>query len=67
MPCAGVSLLTFGGRNMDTLYVTTQRAPFELSSGKMLLDNSPESGKIFKIEGLKAKGYPPRNYCVSKP
>ncbi|XP_055322727.1 regucalcin-like [Sitodiplosis mosellana] len=62
LPVKGVSLITFGGPHWDTLFVATQRVPFELSTGKLYLDNSEGSGSIYAIKNIKAKGYPSRKY-----
>jgi len=45
VPCRNVSCCTFGGRKMDTLYITTARESLNLAEIK----SQPESGSLFVI------------------
>lgn len=59
-----VTDLAFGGPNLDILFVTTGSKAFDLGSGKVLSNFSPESGTVYMIKGLDAKGYPGRKLCL---
>ncbi|GJQ86434.1 hypothetical protein Trydic_g10341 [Trypoxylus dichotomus] len=54
LPADQISSLTFGGRNMDELYIATARIQF----GPMPAPHGPENGAIYRITGLGVKGYP---------
>ncbi len=48
MPCPKTSCCTFGGKNLDVLYITT--------AAKDDLENYPQAGNTFKVElGIKGK------------
>lgn len=52
LPAERVTSTTFGGKNMDILYVTTSR--FGLTDDQ--LAKQPDAGSVFKIEGLGIRG-----------
>ena len=54
MPVPCPTCVTFGGENYETLYVTTSKA---FLSAKVLAE-FPQSGDLFAIHGLGAKGFP---------
>lgn len=64
LPAEIVTNLAFGGPNLDILFITTGSKAFALDSGKVLSNFSPESGTIYMIKGLKAKGYSGRKLCL---
>ena len=55
LPVVETTACTFGGRNLDRLFVTT---------GMKKDLNEPDAGKIFVIDGLSSKGYPARTYKI---
>ncbi|XP_066581063.1 regucalcin-like isoform X2 [Prorops nasuta] len=57
-----VTSVTWGGANLDELYVTTARKSLTVEESK----NFPDSGATFKITGLNARGYPAENYIMYK-
>ncbi len=54
MPVPSPTCLTFGDENYETLYVTTARAFLS----DEVLARFPQSGDLFAIHGLGAKGFP---------
>lgn len=58
IPAPNVTNITFGGTNLDRLFVSTARAGL---SQKQLTE-SPQSGAIFEILGHDATGLPCRRY-----
>lgn len=60
IPSKQVTSVAFGGPNLDILYVTSASAPITAESiGVLPNDKQYEhAGKLFKITGLGAKGYP---------
>lgn len=57
--------LTFGGKDLSTLFVTTGSTAYNFTTGT-LTDRkfSSQSGLIFKILGLNTKGYAGRKVCI---
>ncbi|XP_012283418.1 regucalcin [Orussus abietinus] len=53
-----VSSVTWGGRNLDELFVTTGRRALTNEQ----LRAYPDSGSTFRITGLNVKGYPAHSY-----
>lgn len=51
-----VTSVTFGGRNLDELYVTTARVTLDNITKASL--SLPENGAVYKITGLNAQGVP---------
>ncbi|XP_038057161.1 regucalcin-like [Patiria miniata] len=58
-PCAYVTPCCFGGKNLDTLYVTTSKDG--LSEQKQ--QEQPLAGSLFKVTGLGFKGRPAYQYA----
>lgn len=51
LPAPHASSLAFGGKDLDTLYVTTVR-----ETGMLISSDHPEAGKLFAITGLGVRG-----------
>jgi sugar lactone lactonase YvrE len=58
LPVARVTCCTFGGKNLDDLYVTT--ASIGLTEKQML--EQPLAGKLFVIKNAGVKGLPPNRF-----
>lgn len=59
---------TFGGPDMDILFVTTGNNRTDIRSGNDVIGNNPPSqygGKLFEIHGLCARGYPPNDAIIN--
>ena len=57
--------LVFGDKELDSLYVTTGSIAYNFTTGGYSDRTfSSQSGKIFKVVGLNAKGYPSRKVCI---
>jgi L-arabinonolactonase len=56
MPTAKTTSLTFGGPNLDILYVTTMKMPSPIA-------DTPADGKLFAIHGLGVRGQPERRFA----
>ncbi|MEY2948959.1 MAG: hypothetical protein RLZZ248_160 [Bacteroidota bacterium] len=52
MPAAQITSLTFGGENLETLFVTSAKTGLDHSN----LESQPLAGSIFEIIGLEIKG-----------
>lgn len=68
MPTEVITSASFGGRNLEDLYVTTGTMGVDFYTGlpsDMTSVTSSPGGSIFVIKGLNAKGYPARrlNIC----
>lgn len=65
IPAEAVAAVTFAGPNLDILVVSTDKSPFNLTTGG-ISDRiiSPLSGSIFMVKGLGAQGYPGRQLCI---
>ena len=55
LPCIETTSCTFGGDNLDRLFVTTGIKPNLVEA---------DAGKIFVIDGLGVKGLPAFTYCI---
>ncbi|XP_031638621.1 regucalcin-like [Contarinia nasturtii] len=65
IPAEAVASVTFGGPNLDILFVSTDDRPFNITTGGISTrDISPLSGSIFMVKGLGSKGYPGRKLCI---
>lgn len=64
LPAEIVTAVTFGGPELDYLFVTTGSKAFALDSGKILSKFSPASDTVYMIKGLGAKGFPGRKLCI---
>ncbi|XP_026736696.1 uncharacterized protein LOC113500183 [Trichoplusia ni] len=60
VPAKQVTSVTFGGPNLDMLYVTTGRMEFEGPQPP------PPAGSVFSVTGISAKGHPNVNVRVDK-
>lgn len=61
IPAEAVAAVTFGGPNLDILFVSTDLFPFNTTTGSLSLRPiSPLNGSIFMIKGYGAQGYPGR-------
>lgn len=56
LPVETVTGAVYGGRNLDTLFVTTSVRKSDFYGQKHDESTSPDSGKIFMIEGFGSKG-----------
>lgn len=57
MPAETVTGAVYGGKNLDTLFVTTSTRKSNFYGQHEADSNSPDAGKIFMITGLGTKGY----------
>lgn len=55
MPASRVTSVVFGGRNLDTLYVTTMRKGLTPEQ----LEKQPAAGSVFAVTGLGTTGQRP--------
>ena len=60
IPARKVTSVTFGGLNLDILYVTTASAPLNAEAIGLHSDDKQTDldGRLFKVTGLGAKGFP---------
>lgn len=64
IPAEAVANVAFGGLNLDILFVSTDKAPFDFTTGGISTKIiSPLSGSIFMVTGLGETGYPARPAC----
>lgn len=65
IPAEAVAAVTFGGPNLDILFVSTDVHPFNTTTGGISTrELSPLSGSIFMVKGLGSRGYPGRKLCI---
>lgn len=65
IPAKVVSSVAFGGKHLDTLFVTSGRRGYDFNTGELTNKRyHGESGSIFMVKGLDAKGFPGRNVCL---
>ncbi|XP_031627179.1 regucalcin-like [Contarinia nasturtii] len=65
IPAEIVLGLVFGGKNYRTLFVTTGSTAYNFTTGGLSDGTfSQQSGLIFKVNGLNARGYPTRKIIV---
>lgn len=60
LPAKNITSCCFGGKNYDTLYITTAWKGLSEEERKL----QPEAGKLFKVTGLDTKGLPPNKFCA---
>lgn len=59
VPAEVVLAATWGGDNFESLFLTTASKPFEIDTGATSCRPlSPDSGKVFVVSGLNARGFP---------
>lgn len=60
IPARKVTSVAFGGPNLDILYVTTASAPVNAEAIGLHSDDKQTNldGRLFKVTGLDAKGFP---------
>lgn len=65
IPSHQVTAITFGGVNLDELFVTTATKTFDLqietpdaATEGVTATDQPLSGHLFKLTGLNSRGYP---------
>lgn len=57
--------MVFGGKHLDTLFVTTGRRGYDFDTGELTHKSyRGESGSVFMVKGLHAEGFPGRNVCL---
>ena len=65
IPAKVCSSVSFGGKHLDTLFVTTGRRGYDWNTGELTYKRyRGESGSVFMVKGLKAKGFPGRSVCL---
>lgn len=65
MPTQMITDCTFGGPNLDILFVTTGSIPLNVTSGGTTdMQITPSGGKLLTIKGLNAKGLPGRKVNI---
>lgn len=69
IPAHQVTAAAFGGPNLDELYVTTGAKFFDLQietrNSTVSETELPSSGHLFKVTGLKSRGYAPQKLtCI---
>lgn len=64
IPGKVVAGVAFGGKHMDTLFVTTFSKARATYTGDTISTEWPNSGFIYAVTGLGAKGFPGREACV---
>ena len=65
IPAEVCSSVSFGGKNLDTLFVTTGQRGFDFNTGVLTnIRYGGQSGSVFMVKGLNAKGFPRRRLCL---
>lgn len=60
IPAHQVTAAVFGGPKLNELFVTTGSKPFDIGIGEGdSVSEPPTSGYLFKVTGLKCRGYAP--------
>ena len=60
IPAHQVTAITFAGPNLDEIFVATAGIKTDLQTGdEDIVPEPPLSGHLFKITGLKSRGYAP--------
>lgn len=60
-----MSAATWGGDNFESLFLTTVSKPLEINTGAISCRPlSPDSGKVFVVSGLNARGFPANKICI---
>lgn len=64
-PTPTINAITWGGRNNDILFVTSEQYTYNMTYGGLSNTvNPPPAGAIFMVEGVGATGVPARKYCL---
>ncbi|XP_055304005.1 regucalcin-like [Sitodiplosis mosellana] len=65
IPAKIVSSVAFGGKHLDTLFVTSGGRGYNFNTGDLTNKRyRGESGSVFMVKDLNAKGFPGRSVCL---
>lgn len=65
IPAEGVADVTWAGPNYDVLIATTWSTVLDPNTAKFYNGTiSPDSGRVFSITGLNARGFPANAICI---
>lgn len=66
LPAQVIGALAWGGKKLDILFVTTYSSVRNIFTGETNTDIklSDESGQVFMVTGLNAKGVTGRRVCI---